>query len=258
MQEVWKGNVVMTLTEQQALERLCDYTNLNFKTQKEAANSFGVSAQFMSAVLIGKKRMTKAMMGRLNITRRMVYLEPTSHANTGAAPVDAKAIRAEALAEQNSPDWLYDPTTGKPITDHIASTGKMVAEPVKQEPVATKQLPDPYDDRDGVWFDAEGLQRLKALPAGTKLYAAPVQPVKQEPVAYLDNGTRFKVTLTDRDCYIKSLPRELGGKWVALVAAEDDCHLKAAPVQPVLEPVELTDDEFLAKVGYQHRYAGSF
>jgi hypothetical protein len=72
------------------------------------------------------------------------------------------------------------------LMDHIANGGKVIAEPVKQKPVATKQLPDPYDDRDGVWFDLEGLGRLKALPAGTKLYAAPVS-AKREWVELTDD-----------------------------------------------------------------------
>ena len=36
--------------------------------------------------------------------------------------------------------------------------------------VATIQLPDPDEERDGVFFDLTGLAALKALPAGTKLY----------------------------------------------------------------------------------------
>jgi len=54
------------------------------------------------------------------------------------------------------------------------------------------------------------------------------EPV-QEPVKFLADGTRFKVTLTQRDCKLTNLPRELGGRWVAMVAAENDCHLAAAP-----------------------------
>lgn len=70
-------------------------------------------------------------------------------------------------------------------------------------------------------------------------------------MAYLANGTRFKVTLTDRDCYIKNLPRELGGRWVALIAAEDDCHLKAAPVQPVKQE-PLCEDEGCPHKDFPH------
>jgi len=60
---------------------------------------------------------------------------------------------------------------------------------------------------------------------GKKAKAEPVR----EPVKFLADGTRFKVTLTQRDCKLTNLPRELGGRWVAMVAAENDCHLAAAP-----------------------------
>lgn len=45
----------------------------------------------------------------------------------------------------------------------------------EQKPIATIQAPDPYDERDGVWFDLSGLQRLKKLATGTKLYTSPPQ-----------------------------------------------------------------------------------
>ena len=51
-------------------------------------------------------------------------------------------------------------------------------EPV-QEPVATIQSQDPYDERVGVYFALGDMARLSALPAGTKLYAAP-QPVSDD------------------------------------------------------------------------------
>jgi hypothetical protein len=67
------------------------------------------------------------------------------------------------------------------------------------------------------------------------LSAAP--PPDVQPVAYLANGARFKVTHDSRqsDGRIYGLPSELNGRWVALVAADDDCHLKvtAPDVQPV-------------------------
>lgn len=135
---------------------------------------------------------------------------------------------------------------------------RTTTEPAKQEPVDMARGFSLWLDRESWGHIIDGLilererseQRKSANPesnsnyiadrcaelitqineAGVSLNAAPVQPVKHEPVAYLDNGTRFKVTLTDSDCYIKSLPRELGGRWVALVAAEDDCHIKGASV----------------------------
>jgi len=69
---------------------------------------------------------------------------------------------------------------------------------------------------------------LAAIKANQRL------KVPAEPVHFLADATRFKVKLLERDCRITNLPRELGGRWVALVAAEDDCHLKlaAAPAAP--------------------------
>ena len=52
---------------------------------------------------------------------------------------------------------------------------------------------------------------------------------EQEPVKFLAYGSRFKIS----DTSIHGIPAELAGRWVALVAAEDDCHLKLTiPPQP--------------------------
>jgi hypothetical protein len=73
---------------------------------------------------------------------------------------------------------------------------------------------------------------------------------KQAGLKFLADATRFKVRLTKHDCKINNLPRELGGRWVALVAAEDDSHLQLTAAQrPVVEPhkwVGLTDEEIYA------------
>ena len=60
----------------------------------------------------------------------------------------------------------------------------------------------------------------------------------QEPVKFLVNGARFKLA----NCGPSSsgfvgFPKELAGRWVALVAADDDCHLKLAAPK-ALEPLE--------------------
>jgi hypothetical protein len=46
-------------------------------------------------------------------------------------------------------------------------------------PVATILNSDPYDEREGLWFSAADLAKLRALPAGTKLYAAPVSAMAE-------------------------------------------------------------------------------
>ena len=52
----------------------------------------------------------------------------------------------------------------------------------------------------------------------------------QEPVTFLCDATRFKVRQHEGDeaGRIYGLPSELNGRWVALVAADDDCHLNPA------------------------------
>lgn len=48
----------------------------------------------------------------------------------------------------------------------------------------------------------------------------------QEPIKFLEDGTRYKVSLLNDGCCITGLPKELAGEWVALVKANNDEHLK--------------------------------
>ena len=60
---------------------------------------------------------------------------------------------------------------------------------------------------------------------------------QQEPVTFLANGTRFKLSFFENEadgcgnastyvtCF-EAFKKELDGRWVALVSAEDDCHRK--------------------------------
>jgi hypothetical protein len=63
---------------------------------------------------------------------------------------------------------------------------------------------------------------VDAITAIKQARSAPVQ----EPVKFLANGTRFKTSEFPYGVCINGLPKELSGRWVALIAAEDDCHLK--------------------------------
>jgi len=56
----------------------------------------------------------------------------------------------------------------------------------EQQPVATILLPDPLDERDGIPLSHVDIRRLAALPAGTKLYAAPVPQTEQQPLFYIN------------------------------------------------------------------------
>ena len=57
-----------------------------------------------------------------------------------------------------------------------------------------------------------------------------IEALRAQPASkYLFNATRFKVAVRNGEAMLPCLPDELGGRWVALVAAEDDCHLMAQP-----------------------------
>ena len=77
----------------------------------------------------------------------------------------------------------------------------------------------PFVNALGKDIPIEWLERFAALAA------LRAQPASQ----YLCNGTPFKVAVRNGDAMLPYLPDELGGRWVALVAAEDDCHLRAQP-----------------------------
>jgi hypothetical protein len=103
---------------------------------------------------------------------------------------------------------------------------------IKAALAQTAQEPDNGDELTIAYMS--GVHRGKELAA----QPAPVQ----EPVAFLANGTRFKISYDSRQSggQIHGIPPELGGRWVAFVAAEDDCHLKLTTppaAQPAQEPV---------------------
>lgn len=82
---------------------------------------------------------------------------------------------------------------------------------------------------------------LEASLAKAKEQAAVLAKLQaqSDPVQFLANGTRFKTTLlADGSVRITGLPYELAGRWVALIAAENDCHMKLiAPMQAQSEPI---------------------
>jgi hypothetical protein len=83
-------------------------------------------------------------------------------------------------------------------------------------------------------------EALDKMAENARALGLDYEPV-QESVKFLANGTRFKTSEFPYGVCINGLPKELSGRWVALVAAEDDCHLQltAPPAQPapVQEPV---------------------
>jgi len=82
---------------------------------------------------------------------------------------------------------------------------------------------------------------------------------KGEAVQFLCDATRFKVRQHEGDeaGRIYGLPSELNGRWVALVAADDDCHLKLAAPK-ALEPLSREAVKALvAEADYTHASAQS-
>ena len=73
--------------------------------------------------------------------------------------------------------------------------------------------------------DTSNTGRAYLEQCNSALAALRAQPASQ----YLCNATRFKVAVRNGEAMLPCLPDELGGRWVALVAAEDDCHLRAQP-----------------------------
>ena len=70
------------------------------------------------------------------------------------------------------------------------------------------------------------------------------QEIEQEPVAFLANAMRFKLSFDSEgkvNCFWNQ--KELDGRWVALVAAEDDCHLK------LTHPPQRTEQNFCPRCG---------
>lgn len=66
----------------------------------------------------------------------------------------------------------------------------------------------------------------------------PAQPEERMPHPYLANGTRYKVAmLRGGSGSIMGLPEELCGRWVALVAADDDCHLDGIKVESSMQGI---------------------
>jgi len=78
------------------------------------------------------------------------------------------------------------------------------------------------------FMSKEAQQALEKMAENARDLGLTYEPAQQEPVAFLANGTRFKISYDSRQSggQIHGIPPELGGRWVAFVAADDDCHLK--------------------------------
>ena len=97
-----------------------------------------------------------------------------------------------------------------------------------------------------VWGDLqmEAAREIEILTAEREAYVSAMDRLQsalpaQEPVKFLANRTRFKLSFDTRGrvSSLWNFMDELDGRWVALVAAENDCHLQSA--QPVAQPLTL-------------------
>ena len=146
----------------------------------------------------------------------------------------AALVRAEALAE---PELNLN---CKSVQARLATVwGYVKAEAVKQEPIAWACI-----DADGSFMDA--LDR-KHGAYQTPLYAAPVQPVKQEPYAYefdlvLEGVDKVGYPILTKDAASIARMRENPNFSIK--------PLYAAPVSAKREWVELTDYEIGAVMDF--------
>jgi len=110
-----------------------------------------------------------------------------------------------------------------------------------------KSLPRlaPYGEQD--WLDSKAaITSLRQAIREHAMYEVQRlgQEIEQEPVAFLANAMRFKLSFDSEgkvNCFWNQ--KELDGRWVALVAAEDDCHLK------LTHPPQRTEQNFCPRCG---------
>lgn len=85
-----------------------------------------------------------------------------------------------------------------------------------------------------------------------RLYLA-AEP-EAEPVKFLCDATRFKVTGSKAEGMIYGLPQNLIGKWVAFVDADNGQHLKLTKPEPARKP--MTDEEMEKQYEIDKEYFG--
>ena len=136
----------------------------------------------------------------------------------------------EKIIMGGDPRWADDviPTLRQAIREHAMYAVQRLGQEIEQEPVAWMFQ---HDETGRMTFvESQQLERgwEKENPRYKKIgpvYTHPPQRI--EPVAFLANAMRFKLSFDSEgkvNCFWNQ--KELDGRWVALVAAEDDCHLK--------------------------------
>jgi hypothetical protein len=129
-----------------------------------------------------------------------------------------------------------------------------VQEPVAWDKPTDEMVQAATDEYDEWAVDNKGTTECIRAMLVKALKATPpaAQPAPVQPVAFLANGTRFKINYDSRQSggQIHGIPPELGGRWVAFVAADDNCHLKLTTPPAAQRPwVGLTDEEILEAAG---------
>jgi len=106
-------------------------------------------------------------------------------------------------------------------------------EPAAPEPVAIGEYLGAKKDDCG---EREECVTWKPIEAGTPLYTTPPSLKSAQPVDYLCDGARFKLSFDEKGKthMLSGFKAELQGQWVALVDATDNRHMKA--VAPVPAP----------------------
>ena len=157
-------------------------------------------------------------------------------------------IRWNEFGECRTPGFQGPTPTAAEAADALEDA---LAQQGKQRPVAyitdTEQgpmvwTPEMYDEACTYCDDGEfPVPLYTAAPAPQPAQDVPEVGFGNIPTKFLANGTRFKLSFDMRGkvSSLWNFMDELDGRWVALVAAENDCHLQSA--QPVAQP--LSDSE---------------
>ena len=156
-----------------------------------------------------------------------------------------EAMRLALDALENAP-IEYD-FHGNPMDAEFGEQRKTAIAALHQALAQPEQKPVAWLDSDGFPWSEEGIKSRSFEDVYTPLYTAPPSLQSAQPVDYLCDGARFKLSFDEKGKthMLSGFKAELQGQWVALVDATDNRHMKAvAPVTaPQREWVELEDDE---------------
>lgn len=119
------------------------------------------------------------------------YCEHCDYSATDPAPADRPETDAasealddfkfvEALAYQGASSMSFGKLEAKAHNVRQSLSQPAPAVPEGYTHVATIQMPDPFDEREGIWLSWENRKEAEKLPPGTKLFAAAPDPTRDE------------------------------------------------------------------------------